>query len=413
MSSYSYALIGNTWPAGTTTLTYSFATSAVNGNAFSSSITNSTERTEIAAAFATWSTITGIQFVEVADGTTANIRLNFADVESTSAALGQTTLSYAANGITNANSPVILLEDPNETPLVADSTGILYYSQGANSESEDTTFLQLVEHEIGHVLGFADNNDPNSIENASLTSINRGFDGTDLIGALTLYPSFSTGTLPTVTTAVTTAAASATPDVVATSTAASSTSGSTTTAPTLFTLSDNGSTTAVTADSYTGPLGFLPHGDFFSYNGSDNVNIVASSNATNPLIASGSGIDLLQGTATGTSVLDAGTGANIDIDGGNGATTFVQNGYVSGATWDFLQNFHGADEDILFGYIPGLSKLTFTDSAGMGSDYGVTATLLPGNGNSEEVTFVGVTMADLHGAATTVDGVPSWVLWTS
>jgi hypothetical protein len=56
----------------------------------------------------------------------------------------------------------------------------------------------------------------------------------------------------------------------------------------------------------------------------------------NPLIATGSGVDLLTGSSTGTSILDAGTNADIETDGGNGDTAFIQNGYVAGTTWVFI-----------------------------------------------------------------------------
>jgi hypothetical protein len=184
--------------------------------------------------------------------------------------------------------------------------------------------------------------------------------------------------------------------------------------PTLYTMvdtSEGNTTTAVKVDSYNGPLSFLSHDDAYSYNGSDNVQI-SGLNAANPLIASGSGDDLLTGAATGTSVLDAGTAANIETDGGNGNTTFVQNGYISGNTWDFLQNFHGSDKDIMFGYIPGLSKISVQATGGLASDTGATVTIDPGNGNTEEVTFVGISASRLYGCGADVDGVPSWVLWT-
>jgi len=182
----------------------------------------------------------------------------------------------------------------------------------------------------------------------------------------------------------------------------------------LFTQMDstqNEATTNITSDSYSGPLSFLSHTDAYSYNGSDSVKIAAV-NAADPLVATGSGNDLLIGSSVGTSVLDAGSGLNIDQDGGNGHTTFVQNGYVPGATWDFLQNFHGADEDIMFGYIPGLSALALTASAGLGAVTGATVTLSPGNGSREEVTFAGTSLSALHGVSADIGGVPSLVLWT-
>jgi hypothetical protein len=174
--------------------------------------------------------------------------------------------------------------------------------------------------------------------------------------------------------------------------------------------SQNNTTTTITADSYDGPLSFLAHADAFSYNGSDNVAISAE-DATNPLIASGSGDDALVGAASGHSVLDAGTGINIDVDGGSHDNTFVQNDYISGNTWDFLKGWGGSDEDIFFGFIPGLSKISVTNS-GLGPYTGATVTIQPGNGNTDAATFVGVSAGSLHGTYADIDGVPSWIVWT-
>ncbi len=380
----SYALVGNTWPAGTTTITYSFATGPVNGNPLTAEITNPAQRAVIADAFAAWTQLSGISFVEEPDGSVANIRIGYADNLTTAGVLGLTTLSFGANGITDPTSAYIRLEDPSQIPLVEDTEGQLYYLL-SGSENQDATLEQLAIHEIGHVLGFADNSDPNSIENAVLGVQNRSFDATDLAGVQALYPATAASALP----------ASAVPP------------------PALFSLADTtegGATAAITANSYDGPLSFLAHGNAFSYNGSDNVQVSAVG-ATDPLIATGSGNDVLTGAGTGISVLDGGTGANIETDGGNGATTFVQNGYVAGATWDFLENFHGADEDIIFGYIPGLSRISVQDSGGAGGYTGASVIIAPGNGNSEVATFVGLSASQIHGCSAVIDDVPSWVLF--
>ena len=386
----SYALVGNTWPIGTTTISFTFATSSVNGNPLSSEITDPTERALIADAFAAWTSVTGIHFAEAPDGSVSNIRLGFGDNLQTAGVLGLTTLSYGSDGIIDPTSSYIRLEDPSDTLLMTGSDGQLYYDF-SGAESQDATFEQLAIHEIGHVLGFADNSDPDSIEDMVLDAENRTFDTTDLEGAQALYP---------------TTAASVLPEAIPTQTSAA--------VPlTLFTINDttSGATTSITSDAYDGPLSFLSHDDAFSYNGSDNVDISAAS-ATNPLMASGSGNDRLTGTSTGSSVLDGGTGANILTDGGNANTTFVQNGYVAGSTWDFIQNFHGSDEDIIFGFIPGVSRISVEAHGGAGSYTGLSVIITPGNGNVEEATFIGASESQIRGTSAVIDGVPSWVLFT-
>lgn len=185
-------------------------------------------------------------------------------------------------------------------------------------------------------------------------------------------------------------------------------------APSLFKLVDPSAintTTTITADSYQGPLSFLSHADSFSYGGSHSVQ-VSVLGASSPLIATGSGNDILSGSATGRSILDGGTGANIEYSSTTGTTVFVANGYLSGCTWDFLNNFHAGDEAIIFGYIPGISKISISDTGGAGSFVGATVTELPGNGNCESITFVGKSSSAILGCSTTIEGVPSFVFWT-
>jgi hypothetical protein len=64
----------------------------------------------------------------------------------------------------------------------------------------------------------------------------------------------------------------------------------------------------------------------------------------------------------------------------------------------------------MFGYIPGLSRISVQATGGLASDTGATVTIDPGAGNTEEVTFVGISASRLYGCGTDVDGVPSWVL---
>jgi hypothetical protein len=184
-------------------------------------------------------------------------------------------------------------------------------------------------------------------------------------------------------------------------------------APTLFSISDNtlnSATVEITADSYSGPLSFMSHGDAYSYDGSDNVTVSALG-ASDPLLATGSGDDSLVGASTGHSTLDAGTGINIDVDGGSKNTTFVQNNYLPGQTWDFIEGWGGNDMDIFFGYIPSLSTIAVANG-GLGDYQGATVTINPGNGTSNSATFVGIPASSLTGTYADIEGVPSWIVWS-
>ena len=190
-----YVADGYIWPAGTTELTYSYATSSVSGNSFSSVISNSQQRSDIAEAFQIWGRMTGIKFVQAPDGKAADIRLNFADNFSQNTSYGDTMI-VTNNHVIQPDTTVITLEDPSEIPLATDSSGQLYYNHDLAGEFGNVGFLQLALHEVGHVMGFSDNNDPNSIEHQYLTGYNRWFDQTDLAGIKAVYPNSAPTSIP-------------------------------------------------------------------------------------------------------------------------------------------------------------------------------------------------------------------------
>lgn len=139
---------------------------------------------DIQGAFNAWSKVTGIDFVEVASSNKADITLGFSNFDSLSSGVVGYTNYSSHNGIfTSAN---ISLENPNEDSLINTAKGLTY--SGTNA-----TFEQVVEHEIGHAIGLADNNNPTSIMNYYLGSKNQTLSNSDVTAASSLYPQTEAG----------------------------------------------------------------------------------------------------------------------------------------------------------------------------------------------------------------------------
>ncbi|WP_186126589.1 beta strand repeat-containing protein [Burkholderia gladioli] len=136
----------------------------------------------IEQAFATWAAASGLQFQEVSGGTSADISVNWADLNTASTGeVGYTTFK-AAHGVI-APGASISLESPTEDALTSSSGSDPIYA------GTEATFYQTVLHEIGHALGLADNADSGSIMNYDLTSSNRTLDQTDINAIEALYGS--------------------------------------------------------------------------------------------------------------------------------------------------------------------------------------------------------------------------------
>ena len=147
-------------------------------------------------AFQTWAAASGLTFEEVADSSQSDIRLGWGDFNTASTRVVGYTMWRAQSGRLLPNN-IIRLEDPSEDPLVAGTGDTPIYS-GTNAN-----LYQVVLHEIGHALGLADNDDPDSVMHSVATGVNNTLASDDVAGIQTLYGS------PTVAThAATQAAAS-------------------------------------------------------------------------------------------------------------------------------------------------------------------------------------------------------------
>jgi hypothetical protein len=162
-------------------VTWSLADNSGNGAAPFSSYMDSSYESAVQDAFKAWAAeAPGVTFEEVSDSPQSDIRIGFGCFHtSTSGVIGYT--SYQASGGQMASDAIVRLEDPTEAPLITGSDGEQTYT------GTDATLEQVLQHEIGHALGLADNSDVNSIMNYGLTSSNRSLDNTDSYGIGLLY----------------------------------------------------------------------------------------------------------------------------------------------------------------------------------------------------------------------------------
>lgn len=166
--------------SGAKVVTWSLATLVGPKAAPFSSYMGSRYTAEVEKAFAAWGAATGITFKEVADGATTDIRLGFGDFDTATSGVAGYTSFRDKNGAIQAGA-VVRVEDPSQDPLVHSASGGLKYSKSGIS------LQQLLEHEIGHALGFADNADPNSVMNYTGSTTAHGLDAQDKQAARTLY----------------------------------------------------------------------------------------------------------------------------------------------------------------------------------------------------------------------------------
>lgn len=178
---------GGKW--GSNTITWSLATSpGTTGSPFSSYM-SSTYLSTVQQAFAAWAANSGLTFQQVSDTTSTDIRIGWGTFNSApSGIIGFT--DYVLNSPNNTLNPnaIVRLEDPSQNALANNANGQLSYS-GSNA-----TLLQVLEHELGHALGLADNSDPNSVEYYQTTTSNPVIDATDSSGIQSLYSSLVTTT---------------------------------------------------------------------------------------------------------------------------------------------------------------------------------------------------------------------------
>ncbi|NWA05925.1 beta strand repeat-containing protein [Pseudomonas gingeri] len=162
-------------------ITWSLADGAGTQAAPFSGYMGSAEETVVQAAFGAWANaMPGVTFEEVADSSQSDIRIGFGDFDTASTGVVGYT-SYQAKAGQLESDTIIRVEDTTQDALTTGAAGQQTYT------GTDATLSQVLEHEIGHALGLADNADQNSVMNYQLTASNRTLDQTDLVGIGSLY----------------------------------------------------------------------------------------------------------------------------------------------------------------------------------------------------------------------------------
>ncbi|WP_322028033.1 matrixin family metalloprotease, partial [Burkholderia sp. BCC1977] len=137
---------------------------------------------EVEQAFATWAAASGLKFQEVSSNASADISIDWADLNTASTGeVGYTTFK-ASQGVIASGAKIELESPTQDAPAHGSVSDQIYVAT-------DATFYQTALHEIGHVLGLADNADSSSIMNYDLTSSNRSLDQTDINAIQALYGS--------------------------------------------------------------------------------------------------------------------------------------------------------------------------------------------------------------------------------
>lgn len=169
----SAVLNGDKWAAGTVTWSFTAPSGA-------SAAADSAYEATAQQAFAAWGLATGLQFQEVSKSSSTDIQIGWSNLDPTDTGLIAFTDYKASKGQFLAGDS-ITLENPTEDALTAGSNGQLTYA------GTQATLLQVIEHEVGHTLGFADNNNASSIMNYYLGGSNQTLSSQDVGAAETLY----------------------------------------------------------------------------------------------------------------------------------------------------------------------------------------------------------------------------------
>ncbi|WP_248801121.1 matrixin family metalloprotease, partial [Pseudomonas sp. MWU13-2105] len=162
-------------------ITWSLADGAGTQAAPFSGYMGGSKESVVQTAFGAWANaMPGVTFEEVSDSSQSDIRIGFGDFDTANTGVVGYT-SYQADEGQMESDVVVRVEDPTQDALTTGIDGQQTYA------GTDATLSQVLQHEIGHALGLADNADQNSVMNYQLTANNRTLDRTDLVGIGSLY----------------------------------------------------------------------------------------------------------------------------------------------------------------------------------------------------------------------------------
>lgn len=177
-----YLISGQKWgdPTGYTSggqVTWSFATTVGDLISFDYQITEPEFRNLIRDAFATWEAYLDIDFVEVSDSSSVDIRLGWDAIDGQSGTLGEAiyTYQYTTSEYDSLTQAEIRFDWAESWTSDEDYTGGIYEN-----------FYAVALHEIGHALGLGHSTDPNTLMYAYL-STQTDLTASDILGGQIIY----------------------------------------------------------------------------------------------------------------------------------------------------------------------------------------------------------------------------------
>ncbi|MBS0176635.1 MAG: matrixin family metalloprotease [Nitrospira sp.] len=186
----SYSFLGGKWGGsampGTSggQVTWSFATAnrsgfdAYSGYTVFDAALNPAAYNAVRTAFTVWEAVANIDFVEMPDSATVNIRIGLDYIDGQPVA-GSNTLGQAQNWTENGIYQVSTVVF--DTADIADA----WYGYGPGALGQ-WSFMTVAEHEIGHVLGLGHTDDPDTLM-YPVTGLVVGPEAGDIAGVQYLY----------------------------------------------------------------------------------------------------------------------------------------------------------------------------------------------------------------------------------
>ena len=326
------------WPLRTITWSF-FDLARAPGFGFSGSI-GAAYQPVIGRAIQRWADASGLRLQQTEDAAGVDVRIGWG-MFGTGAQIGATGYYYTRGG-TLLPGVTVRLEDPAQRLLTPDASGAPTY------ENTNATLYQVALHEIGHALGLDHSDDPSSVMFPVLQASNRDLDAVDVAATQELYHP-------------------------------------------AFVMQDGaGASFASRGELTNGEVDYLQYQ--YIHAGSDGIAI--GTTVPNVFIKGGAGNDAIA-VQSGRNVLDGGQGSNFLV-GGSGIDTYFVDGRGGQATWGTIAGFQPGEIITLWGFVPGVSRLTWADNEGAPGYAGRTLHAdLAGDGNANVlITIAGTSGAD-------------------
>lgn len=163
-------------------VTWSFAlTSAPNGYQFDRILSEPEYQALIRDAFQAWEDIANIDFVEVADSASSEMRLGWDAIDGPFGTVGQANWQARSDGSYDASAPRFSI---NSAEIRFDTAED--WTTAKTPQANKVEFFSVALHEIGHAIGLQHTDDTSTImfpTNSGLSALAAG----DITGAQTLY----------------------------------------------------------------------------------------------------------------------------------------------------------------------------------------------------------------------------------